>query len=170
MKTTNKREKTNKIWETISTNTNRNTNTCWPTCGALKTRSCSGLELQRALKTDPIIHFSFLIQYYYPHTLRESVYPVCVIFFFLSQIKILFSCVNFFIKSIYFKSIYFFNVLIIYWTVNLYSIFVLFSSGLIFFKYQGNYLIPKLQPQQKVFFENKNNLFISAEGVALLRS
>ena len=78
-----------------------------PTCGALKTRSCFGLDSwiahewggvqprgsslslkrRRCSKLDPNILFTFLIQCYYPHTLRESVSTVCEICFILFQFE-----------------------------------------------------------------------------------
>jgi hypothetical protein len=61
--------------------------TCWLfSHGAWKTRSSSRLDSRRAIKTgrfsnwDPIILFSFLTRCYYPHTLRDVVYPICRIF------------------------------------------------------------------------------------------
>ena len=74
--------------------------------GSLKTGRCSGLDvwivpafcsgssMHRALKlewsseSDAIFLFSFFTQCYYPHTLRESVSPVCRIFVLENLFKI----------------------------------------------------------------------------------
>ena len=79
---------------------------------------CSGSSPHRALKRgrcsqwDPNFVFSFLTQCYYPHTSRESEFPVCRIIFFIIQkyinisqkntLKVLLLCIfqNFYPKGL----------------------------------------------------------------------
>ena len=51
-------------------------------CPAFCSRSAPrrALKMDRCSKSDPNVLFSFLTQCYYPHTLRQSVSPVCRIF------------------------------------------------------------------------------------------